>query len=82
MLSGLPVGMLKVKTGIYWWASLVVQRLKNLHAVQEAGFNPWVGKTPWRRKRPPTPVFLPGDSRGQKRSLAGYSPWGRRVRRD
>ena len=23
----------------------------------------------------PTPVFLPGESRGQ-RSLAGYSPWG------
>ena len=26
----------------------------------------------------PTPVFLPGESRGQ-RTLAGYSPWGRRV---
>ena len=23
----------------------------------------------------PSPVFLPGESRGQ-RSLAGYSPWG------
>ena len=30
---------------------------------------------PWRRKQQPTPVFLPGESRGQ-RSLAGYSPWG------
>ena len=29
----------------------------------------------WRRKWQPTPVFLPGDSHGQ-RSLAGYSPWG------
>ena len=29
----------------------------------------------WRRKWQPTPVFLPGESRGQK-SLAGYSPWG------
>ena len=28
----------------------------------------------WRRKWPPTPVFLPGGSHGQ-RSLAGYSPW-------
>ena len=27
----------------------------------------------------PTSVFLPGESRG-KRSLAGYSPWGHRVR--
>ena len=29
---------------------------------------------PWRRKRQPTPVFLPGESPGQ-RSLVGYSPW-------
>ena len=28
----------------------------------------------WRRKWQPTPIFLPGESRGQ-RSLAGYSPW-------
>ena len=39
------------------------------------GFNPWVGKIPWRRKWWPTPVFLPEKSRRQ-RSLAGYSPWG------
>ena len=44
-------------------------------------FDPWVGKTPWRRKWQPTPVFLPGKSHG-RRSLAGYSPWGRRVRHD
>ena len=29
----------------------------------------------WRRRRPPAPVFLPGQPRGQ-RSLAGCSPWG------
>ena len=39
------------------------------------GFNPWVGKIPWRRKWQPTPVSLPGKSHGQ-RNLAGYSPWG------
>ena len=33
-------------------------------------FDPWVKKIPWSRKWQPTPVFL--------RSLAGYSPWGRR----
>ena len=38
-------------------------------------FDPWVGKTPWRRKLQPSPVFLPGKSHGQ-RSLAGYCPWG------
>ena len=34
-------------------------------------------KTPWRRKWQPAPVFLPGKPHGQ-RSLAGYSPWGRK----
>ena len=38
------------------------------------GFNPWVGKIPRRRKWQPTPVFLPGESHGQ-RSLAGFSSW-------
>ena len=47
--------------------------VENQPAVKE--FDPWVGKIPWRRKWPPTPVFLPGKSHGQ-RSLAGYSPWG------
>ena len=41
------------------------------------GFNPWVRKIPWRRAWQPTPVFLPGEPHGQ-RSLAGYSPWGRK----
>ena len=31
------------------------------------------GEDPWRRKRQPTPVFLPGKSYGQ-RSLVGYRP--------
>ena len=39
------------------------------------GFDPWVGKIPWRREWQPTPGFLPGESHGQ-RSLVGYSPWG------
>ena len=39
------------------------------------GFNPWVGKIPWRRRWQPTLVFLPGKSHRQ-RSLMGYSPWG------
>ena len=43
--------------------------------------NSWVGKTPWRVKWQPTPVFLPGESHGQ-RSLAGYNPGGHRVRHD
>ena len=33
------------------------------------------GRSPGEGKWQPTPVFLPGESHGQ-RSLAGYSPWG------
>ena len=41
------------------------------------GFDPWFRKIPWKRAWQPTPVFLPGESHGQ-RSLAGYSPWSNR----
>ena len=39
------------------------------------GFEPCIGKIPWRRKWQPTPVFLPGKSHGQ-RSLTGCRPRG------
>ena len=54
----------------YWNQSICLQ-------CRRPGFDPWVGKIPWRRKRQPTPVFLPGKSHGQ-RSLVGYCPWGRK----
>ena len=38
-------------------------------------FNPRVRKIPWRRAWQPTPVFLLGESHGQ-RSLVSYSPRG------
>ena len=47
--------------------------VKNSPTIQRHGFDTWVGKIPWRRKWQPTPVFLPGESHGQ-RSLVGYSP--------
>ena len=37
------------------------------------GFDPWVGKIPWRRAWQLALVVLPGDSHGQ-RSLAGSGP--------
>ena len=46
-----------------------------MHNTPVWGFDPWIRKSPWRRKLKHTPVFLPGKSNGQ-RSLAGYSPWG------
>ena len=49
---------------------------------QRRGFNPWVQKIPWRRAWQPTPVFLPGESHGQ-RSLAGLQSMGSQgVRHD
>ena len=42
---------------------------------RRSGFDPWVGKIPWRSEWQPTPVFLLGESYGQ-RSLVGYSTWG------
>ena len=56
-------------------ASLVAQMAKNVPSIY--GFDPWVRKILWRREQQPPPVFLPGESRGQ-RSLADYRPWGRK----
>ena len=44
----------------YSLASLVAQQVKNIPTVLETwrpGFDPWVGKLPWRRERLPTPVY-------------------------
>ena len=41
----------------------------------EAQVQPLGGEDPGKRAWQPAPVFLPGESHGQ-RSLVGYSPWG------
>ena len=41
---------------------------------------PWVGKIPWRRKRQPTPVFLPGKSHWTEEPLGLESTGSQRVR--
>ena len=43
----------------YSWASLVAQL-----QCGRPGFDPWVGKIPWRKERLPTPVSLPGEFHG------------------
>ena len=47
----------------------MAQLVKNLPAVWETEFDPWVGKIPWRREQLPTPVFLPGEFH------VLYCPW-------
>ena len=57
-------------------ASQVALLVKNLPVnagdIRDAGLIPGIGKISWRKEWQPTPVFLPGESHGQ-RSLAGYS---------
>ena len=72
LLRGVHFGLF---TFIQCGASLLAQMVKNLPAMQRTGFDPWVGKIPWRRECLATPVFLPGKFHGQ-RSLLGHSPWG------
>ena len=51
--------------------------VKKLLAMQETWVRSLGLEDPplWRTEWQLTPVFLPGDSHGQ-RSLSGYSPWG------
>ena len=57
-------------SGSAWW----LRRERICLQGGRPGFDPWVGKIPWRRKWQPTPVSLPEKSHGQ-RTLVGYSPW-------
>jgi len=55
--------------------SLVVKNWPdNAGDLRKVGLIPGLERS-CRRKWQPTPVFLPGESHGQ-RNLAGYSPWG------
>ena len=64
------------------WVSCIAGRFFTDEVTREAPLLPRVNSffkfwSEYRRKWQPTPVFLPGDSHGQ-RSLAGCSPWGRK----
>ena len=52
--------------GLFWWLSWWRSCLQ----CGRCGFDPWIGKIPWRREWLPTPVFWPGEFHGL------YSPWG------
>ena len=47
-----------------------VDELNKREILGRSGFDPWVGKIPWRRERLPTAVFWPGEFHGL------YSPGG------
>ena len=54
---------------------MVKNLLVNAGGVRDTGLIPGLGRSPGVGSGQPTPVFLPGESNGQ-RSLVGYSPWG------
>ena len=64
-----------ISVGLPWWLSIKESTCQ----CRRSRFNPWVGKIPWRNKWLLIPVFLPGESYGQ-RSLVGYSRWGHKSR--
>ena len=53
-----------------WWLS----NKESACLCTRCGFNPWMGKTPWRRKWQPSLVFLSGKFH-VTRNLASYSLW-------
>ena len=52
---------------------MIAQLVKNLPAMQETWFDPWVGKILWRMWRLSTSVFWPGEFHGL------YSSWGTMI---
>ena len=65
---------LQVSFGAFQVVLVVKNPPCQFRRLKRHGFDPWIKKIPWRRAWKPTPVFLPGESQGQ-RSLVAYSPW-------
>ena len=74
-ISSQEISISTMSYGVSLVAQMVKKKKKMCQQCRRPGFDPWVGKIPWRRAWQLTPVFLPGESHGQ-RSLVGYSPWG------
>ena len=68
------LNMLHMTNGLPRWSS-GKETACQCKRLRRRGFSAQAGKILWNRKWQPTPVFLPGESHGQ-RSLLGYSPWG------
>ena len=66
---------------LQWRCRILTTRLPGKSQIgslqcRRPGFDPWVGKIPWRRERLFTPIFWPREFHRL------YSPWGHRVRHD
>ena len=61
----------KIVAGLPWW----LRQWRICPQCRRLGFDPWLGQSPGEGNGCSTPVFLPGESRGQ-RSLVGYTVHG------
>ena len=66
------------KYGAILWGSQAAQWLRICLQCRRRGFDPWVGKIPWKSKWHPTPIFLPEKipliSQWES-SQVGHNPW-------
>ena len=58
-----------LKAGSFTTGTSLVAQLRIYLQCRRLGFDPWVGKIPWRRESLPTPVFWPREFHGLS------SPW-------
>ena len=63
---------------LQWWLRWWRIRLQ----CGRPGFDPWVGKIPWRKAWQPTPVFMPGESSWTEEPGRLQSMWSQRVGHD
>jgi len=64
--------------GLPWW----LRHFRICLRCRRPRFNPWVGKIPWRKKWPPTPVFLPGEPPRPEEPGGLQSMGSQRIRHD
>ena len=73
--SGYPLGKMYSRLSGFPGGTSGKDPVCQCRRLKKPGFNPWIGKIPWRRAWRPTPVFLPRESLGQ-RNLVGCRPRG------
>ena len=64
--------------GLSWWLRCYSIHLQG----RRPGFHPWVEKGPWRRALQAIPIFLPGESHGQREPGGLQSTGSQGVRQD
>ena len=67
------MGLPEISNPLILWLGFPAGSDSKESAYKRLSFDPWIGKTPWRRAWQLTLVFWPGEFHGQ-RSLVGYSP--------